>query len=193
VCSPFKQPGFRRRRGGKETRQRANAQQCVRSLRTPVAQILPSLADQTRRWPFSHTSRQIAKNTAASREIVPIRSRREGPSPLPEMREKTTGNDGGGLPGEGRNWGKIRPAGTISREGMRHLDLRFLEWERPATPLSSVELCLQMCDNIQSISMRRNISQDDQKKQAKSPAGGTAATEAGSLYHHHWAADKRPG
>jgi hypothetical protein len=34
------------------------------------------------------------------------------------MREKTTGNDGGGLPSEGRNWGKIRPAGTISREGM---------------------------------------------------------------------------
>ena len=38
---------------------------------------------------------------------------------LPEMHAKATGDDGGDLPFEGRTWGKNRPAGTISREGMR--------------------------------------------------------------------------
>jgi hypothetical protein len=35
------------------------------------------------------------------------------------MRTKATDNDGGDLLCEGRKWGKIRPVGTISREGMR--------------------------------------------------------------------------
>jgi hypothetical protein len=35
------------------------------------------------------------------------------------MRAKATSDDGGDLPCEGREWGKIRPAGTISREVMR--------------------------------------------------------------------------
>ena len=58
---------------------------------------------------------------AASREIVPVGSRRAEPSSLPEKHAKAIGEDARKLPCKGREWRKIRPAGTISREGMRTL------------------------------------------------------------------------
>src|SRR5437660_11380778 len=70
---------------------------------------------------------------------------------------------------------------------------RIEQEHRTASSLYSVELCLQMCDNIQSIEIIRDIPKDDQKKQAISSTGGTATAETDSLCRHHRAADKRSG
>src|SRR5947209_7293686 len=87
---------------------------------TSIAQILPSRLDAPVVLPATQADRWVAKKFAASREIVPIRSRRARPSPLPKMRTKATDNDGGGHLCKGRKWVEIRPVGTISREVMRY-------------------------------------------------------------------------
>ena len=105
-------------KGGKETRQRANAPQCVRSLRAPVAQILPSRSDAQVVLPVTQADGQPQK-ARLHEKSYPSNHEEQILSRLPKTQPKATGNDGGDFPCEGRKRGKIRPAGTISREVMR--------------------------------------------------------------------------
>ena len=71
--------------------------------------------------PSSHASRQTGskKTSRLHEKSYPSDHEEQDLLLLPEMRAKATGDDVGDLPCEGRKWGKIRPAGTISREVMR--------------------------------------------------------------------------
>jgi hypothetical protein len=104
-------------RGGKETRQRANAPQCVHPLRAPVAQILPSRSDALVVLPVTQADRQPQKRSA-SREIVPVQRRRAILSCCQKSIRKQRGTMVGTSDARRKRW-KIRPAGTISREVMR--------------------------------------------------------------------------
>jgi hypothetical protein len=117
VCPPSKQPDFHRRRGGKETRQRTNAPQCVRSLRAPVAQILPSRSDALVVLPVTQADRQPQKGRLHEKSYP---SNDEEQS-FPVAKNAYESNMGRclGLPMRGEKRGEIRPAGTISREVMR--------------------------------------------------------------------------
>ena len=106
-------------RGGKETRQRPNAQQCVHSLRTPVARILPSPADQTRRQPFQSRKQTVSKISRLHEKSCSSDHEEQHLPCSQKCARKQRAMMVGDLPCEGRKWGKIRPAGTISREGMR--------------------------------------------------------------------------
>ena len=123
---PSTQPGFHRRRGGKETRQCANAQQCVCS-RCPDPS-LPSRSDaqvalQSHKHIVSKISRLHEKSYSSDHQEQNLHS-------CQKCARKQRATIVGDLPGEGRRWGKIRPAGTISREVMRRESWgrRSLRW-----------------------------------------------------------------
>jgi|SRR6266568_5742570 len=73
MCPPSKQPGFLGRRRGKEARQHADEQRRVRSLRTPVTQILPNWSDaqvalQSHKQMVSKTSQLHEKSYPSDHE-----------------------------------------------------------------------------------------------------------------------------
>ncbi|SRR6266487_3239814 len=85
----------------------------------------PDLSQLVRRVdsPSSHASRPPAKKADFTRNRTRPTTKSH-PFPLPKTHTKATGDDGGDFRCAEKKKGEIRPAGTISREGMRACILR---------------------------------------------------------------------
>src|SRR6266516_2347937 len=85
----------------------------------------PDLSQLVRRVdsPSSHASRPPAKKADFTRNRTRPTTKSH-PFPLPKTHTKATGDDGGDFRCAEKKKGEIRPAGTISREGMRTRMLR---------------------------------------------------------------------
>ena len=118
IRPPSKQPGFLPRRGGRATRECANVQRGVCSLRPPVA---PDPPQQFRRTesPSRHASKPPSPKKADFTRNRTHPMMKINLLPLPKKHTKATGNTVRDLPCEERKGGKIRLVGTISRDVMR--------------------------------------------------------------------------
>jgi len=100
--------------------QRATARALASSSFSPDLSQLVRRVDS----PSSHASRPPAKKADFTRNRTRPTTKSH-PFPLPKTHTKATGDDGGDFRCAEKKKGEIRPAGTISREGMRYLSLRF--------------------------------------------------------------------
>ena len=94
--------------------QRATARALASSSFSPDLSQLVRRVDS----PSSHTSRPPAKKADFTRNRTRPTTKSH-PFPLPKTHTKATGDDGGDFRCAEKKKGEIRPAGTISREGMR--------------------------------------------------------------------------
>ena len=118
VCPPSTQPismGEGRQRDSSAS-QRAAV--CLHPPRAPVALILHSKSDALVVLPVTWAGRQLPKKVGFTRNRTRTTTK-SYPFPLPKKQPEATGNDSGSFRCAEKKEGKIRPAGTISREVMR--------------------------------------------------------------------------
>jgi hypothetical protein len=121
------------------------------SCSAPVSHILPSRSDaqvalQSRKQTGSKHSGFTRNRTRPTRKSHPLLLLKKHPN--------ATGNDGGDCRCAEKKGGKIRPAGTISREGMR-ITCSFFSVEvlkgRGVVPISGREISIYLEHGAQSI------------------------------------------